>query len=115
MFYIFSLFIGNSALSEALGAEVHGFHLGLIAFGILYSPISSILGLVMNMWSRHNEYQADEFASKKYNGQALGEALIKLSISSLSNLTPHKAYVFFYYSHPTLLQRLQSIGFNRKE
>jgi len=114
MFYIFSIFIGNPALSEALGAKVHGFHLGLIAFGILYSPISTILGLIMNVWSRHNEYQADEFANEYYNGKALGEGLIKLSISSLSNLTPHKAYVFFYYSHPTLLQRLKAINYNKE-
>lgn len=114
MFYIFSIFIGNPALSEALGSEVHGFHLGLIAFGILYSPISTILGLIMNVWSRHNEYQADEFADVNYNGKALGDALIKLSISSLSNLTPHKAYVFFYYSHPTLLQRLKAINYKKE-
>ena len=112
MFYIFSILIGNPALSEALGAEQHGFHLGLIAFGILYSPISTFLGLGMNIWSRKNEYQADKFAEINYNAQDLGNALIKLSVSSLSNLTPHKTYVFFYYSHPTLLQRLKAMGFN---
>lgn len=115
MFYIFSLFIGNENLSAALGAEQHGFHLGLIAFGILYSPISSILGLGMNLLSRANEYQADEYAKQNYDGQSLGDALIKLSVSTLSNLTPHKAYVFFYYSHPTLLQRLKAINFTRNK
>jgi STE24 endopeptidase len=115
MFYIFSIFIGNPQLSEALGAEQHGFHLGLIAFGILYSPISSILGLGMNLLSRANEYQADEYAKKNHDGQSLGNALIKLSVSTLSNLTPHKAYVFFYYSHPTLLQRLKAINFAKNK
>ncbi|RKD98488.1 M48 family metallopeptidase [Marinifilum flexuosum] len=115
MFYIFSLFIGNENLSSALGAEQHGFHLGLIAFGILYSPISTVLGLGMNLLSRANEYQADEYAKQNYDGQSLGDALIKLSVSTLSNLTPHKAYVFFYYSHPTLLQRLKSINFTKNK
>ncbi|WP_421919475.1 M48 family metallopeptidase [Marinifilum sp.] len=115
MFYIFSIFIANPKLSEALGAEQHGFHLGLIAFGILYSPISSILGLGMNLLSRANEYQADEYAKNNYEGQSLGDALIKLSVSTLSNLTPHKAYVFFYYSHPTLLQRLKAINFTKNK
>ncbi|GAB7087367.1 M48 family metallopeptidase [Marinifilum fragile] len=115
MFYIFSLFIGNENLSAALGSGQHGFHLGLIAFGILYSPISSILGLGMNLLSRANEYQADEYAKQNYDGQSLGDALIKLSVSTLSNLTPHKAYVFFYYSHPTLLQRLKAINFTRNK
>lgn len=115
MFYIFSLFIGNENLSSALGAEQHGFHLGLIAFGILFSPISTVLGLGMNLLSRANEYQADEYAKQNYDGQSLGDALIKLSVSTLSNLTPHKAYVFFYYSHPTLLQRLKAINFTKNK
>lgn len=109
MFYIFSLLIANPLLSEALGAKEHGFHLGLIAFGILYSPISTFLGLGMNILSRKNEYEADDYALKNYNEKALGDALKKLSVSSLSNLTPHPVYVFFYYSHPSLLQRLKAL------
>lgn len=109
MFYIFSLIISNPLLSEALGAKEHGFHLGLIAFGILYSPISTFLNLGMNVLSRKNEYEADNYALNNYDGKALGNALKKLSVSSLSNLTPHPVYVFFYYSHPSLLQRLKAL------
>jgi len=109
MFYIFSLLIGNASLSGALGAENHSFHLGLIAFGILYSPISTFLGLGMNVLSRKNEYKADAFAAEHHSAEALGSGLKKLSVSSLSNLTPHPAYVFFHYSHPTLLQRLKAL------
>ncbi|MBI9059406.1 MAG: M48 family metallopeptidase [Labilibaculum sp.] len=109
MFYIFSLIIANPLLSEAFGATQHGFHLGLIAFGILYSPISTFLGLGMNVLSRKNEYEADDYALKNYDAKALGNALKKLSVSSLSNLTPHPLYVFFYYSHPSLLQRLKAL------
>ena len=92
-----------------MGAKEHGFHLGLIAFGILYSPISTFLGLGMNLLSRKNEYEADGYASENYDAEALGNALKKLSVSSLSNLTPHPVYVFFYYSHPSLLQRLKAL------
>lgn len=113
LFYLFSLFVGNPLLSEALGAEQAAFHLGLIAFGILFSPISTFIGLGMNLWSRKNEYEADEFAKENYSGQALGSGLIRLSVSALSNLTPHKAYVFFYYSHPTLLQRLKAVDYEK--
>ncbi len=64
----------------------------------------------MNMISRKNEYEADEYAAKTYNGKALQEALKKLSSDNLSNLTPHPAYVFMHYSHPPLLERLKSLS-----
>lgn len=108
--YILSLFIGNPALSEALGSELPGFHLGLIAFAMLYSPISMLLGLGTNMLSRKNEFQADRFANDHGTGNALASALKKLSVKNLSNLTPHPAYVFFHYSHPPLLERLERLS-----
>ncbi|MCK4661387.1 MAG: M48 family metallopeptidase [Bacteroidales bacterium] len=108
-FYILSLFISNPVLSQALGVEEASFHIGLIAFGILYSPLSTIIGLAMNIFSRKNEYQADNFAKENYEGEMLISALKKLSVKNLSNLTPHPIYVFFHYSHPTLLQRLRNL------
>lgn len=107
--YILSLFIGNPALSRALNVEQTGFHLGLVAFGILYSPISTILGLGVNILSRKNEYAADAFAAKHYSPDGLASALKKLSVKNLSNLRPHPAYVFFNYSHPPLLSRLRAL------
>ncbi len=114
--FIFSLLINSPNLSKALGVEEPNFHIGLVAFGILYSPVSFVLGIFMNMLSRKNEYQADEFAAVNYNPEALASALKKLSVTNLSNLTPHKTYVFFHYSHPTLLQRLEFLKqFNGNE
>ena len=110
MLYILSLFLGNQELSKALGAEQSSFHLDILAFGILYSPLSEILGIMMNMLSRKNEYEADRYAKETYNGEALAGALKKLSVDNLSNLKPHPAYVFVHYSHPTLLQRLAALG-----
>jgi STE24 endopeptidase len=107
--FIFSLLINNTNLSKALGVEVPNFHIGLVAFGILYSPVSFVLGIFMNLLSRKNEYQADEFAARNFKPEALASALKKLSVKNLSNLTPHKTYVFFHYSHPTLLQRLEHL------
>ncbi|MBN1184561.1 MAG: M48 family metallopeptidase [Bacteroidales bacterium] len=113
--YILSLLIENPLLSSALGAKQTSFHLGLITFGILYSPISTLLGLGLNMVSRKNEYEADRYANTYYKGEKLISALKKLSKKSLSNLTPHPLYVFFHYSHPTLLQRIQKIRSNSSE
>jgi STE24 endopeptidase len=117
--FILSLFIKqNSPVSQALcqslggfsGMEVkQSFYLGVMAFGMLYSPLSLLLGLFMNMLSRKNEYVADRYAGMNYNPVYLKEALKKLSVNNLSNLRPHPAYVFFYYSHPTLMQRLNNL------
>ncbi|MFY0630802.1 MAG: M48 family metallopeptidase [Flavobacteriaceae bacterium] len=107
--FILSLFINTPILSEALGVSIPSFHIGLIAFGILYSPISEITGLCMNVFSRKFEYQADNYAKETFSGEPLVTSLKKLSKNSLSNLTPHPAYVFVHYSHPTLLQRVQNL------
>ena len=107
--YILSLLIGNPVLSAALGTSQPSFHIGMIAFGVLYSPISTILGLGMNVISRKHEYQADRYAGDRYEPESLIEALKKLSRKNLINLTPHPVYVFFHYSHPPLLQRIRAL------
>ena len=106
---LLSMFLQSTALSKALGAAQPGFHINALAFGILYSPVSFGLGIIFNMFSRKNEYQADRFAADNYNADALIEGLKKLSVKSLSNLRPHPLYVFFNYSHPTLLQRIEAL------
>ena len=107
--FLFSLFVSSPLLSQALGVEQPGFHIGLVAFGILYSPISMVIGLAMNIFSRKNEYEADAFAAEYFSASELASALKKLSAKNLSNLRPHPLYVFFHYSHPTLLQRLEAL------
>tara|TARA_B110000902_G_scaffold254265_1_gene318033 strand:- start:153 stop:1331 length:1179 start_codon:yes stop_codon:yes gene_type:complete len=108
-FFLLSLFINSSILSEALGVAIPSFHIGLITFGILYSPISELTGLMMNYISRVFEYQADNFAKETFAAKPLITSLKKLSKNSLSNLTPHPGYVFKHYSHPTLLERIQNL------
>ena len=107
--FIFSLFITRPEFSMAIGVTKPSFHAGLIAFGILYSPISEITGLVMNYFSRKFEYEADDFAKQTFAAEPLITSLKKLSKNNLSNLTPHPAYVFVHYSHPTLLQRINKL------
>ncbi|TRO66893.1 M48 family metallopeptidase [Christiangramia sabulilitoris] len=107
--WLLSLFVGNPLLSEALSVSQPSFHIGLVAFGILYSPISEVTGLIMNYMSRRFEYQADNYAKATFNGNSLISSLKKLSKNTLSNLTPHKAYIFVHYSHPSLLQRYRNL------
>ena len=107
--YILSLFINSEVLSAALGVQHAAFHINLIAFGLLYSPISMLLGLGMNVISRKNEYEADAFAKENYSGSSLASALKMLTVKNLGNLQPHPLSVFFHYSHPTVLQRLEKL------
>jgi STE24 endopeptidase len=108
-FYLVGLFLSYPALSQVLGVNQPSFHIGIIAFGILYNPISMIIGLAMNVLSRKNEYQADAYVKNNFEAEPLITALKKLSVNNLSNLTPHPRYVFFHYSHPTLLQRIKAL------
>ena len=107
--FVLSKMVFNENLSIALGGSQPAIHLNLIAFGILFSPISGITGLLMSMLSRKNEFEADAYAKETFDGKALSNALKKLSVDSLSNLYPHPAYVFFHYSHPPLIQRLEAL------
>ena len=110
--FIFGRMASSVELSIALGfldANEPVFHLSLIAFGILFSPIENILGIGTNALSRKMEYQADGFTQKYGLGSSLINGLKKLSAENLSNLTPHPAYVFVKYSHPTLFQRVKKI------
>lgn len=109
LFWLFSLCVNNAVLSEALGGDRAYFQQGLIAFAILYSPVNLILGVGMNVWSRSHEYEADAFASRYYEGDYLVSGLKKISVKSLSNLTPHPLYEYIYYSHPSLLKRIDAI------
>ncbi len=114
MLYLFSLVIDNDLLAQALGVPKAKFHINLIAFALLFTPVSFILGLLTNALSRRFEYQADAYASRHHNTQDLISGLKKLSRKSLSNLTPHPWYVWANYSHPTLLQRIKALNLLKK-
>ena len=110
MLFLFSRMAYNAEVSWALGGEVSALHLNLLAFGILYSPISTILGVIGNVISRKNEYEADEYAKQTYAGEPLITGLKKMSADHLSNLTPHPSYVFVHYSHPPLKERIAALS-----
>ncbi|NEV93146.1 M48 family metallopeptidase [Psychroflexus sp. YR1-1] len=110
--WLLSLFVSEPVLAQALGVEKPSFHIGLVAFSFLYAPISLVTGLLTNILSRKFEFQADDFARSTYSAQQLISGLKKLSKKSLSNLTPHPAYVFFHYSHPPLSERLKNLENN---
>ena len=110
MTFFFELCLKLPEISLALGGSDISFHLGLIGFSIIFSPISMMSGILMNYISRKNEFEADSYAKETFNGEDLSLALKKLSVDSLSNIYPHPLYVFFHYSHPPLIQRLRALN-----
>jgi STE24 endopeptidase len=110
MFLILSLFLDNPELFKAFGMEHLSVYAGLIFFGFLYAPISTLVVIAFNAFSRRHEYQADRFAARTGAGvESLINGLKKLTISNLANLTPHPFNVFLHYSHPPILARIAAL------
>lgn len=110
MFVLLSIFLQVPALYEAFFMEEMSVYAGLLFFGLLYSPVETILGIFMQMMSRTHEYEADNFAASTIEKpEEMVNVLKKLSKDNLSNLTPHPFYVFLNYSHPPALKRIKEI------
>ena len=112
LFALLGWLLGVEELSTALGASESSFHLSALAFFLLFSPVSMLLGLLNNGLSRRNEYQADDFARETYDegGAFLREALKKISTDALANLSPHPLYVAVNYTHPPIRERLRNLA-----
>lgn len=84
--------------------------IGIMLFNNIFSPVDTILTPLQNMLSRHFEYQADAFAKSHGMADDLGKALVGISISNLSNMSPDPLYSAWNYSHPTLIERLDALN-----
>jgi STE24 endopeptidase len=113
LFFILSLFLGNQGLFAAFGMDHVSIYASLVFFGFLYAPISTLLAIGFNAFSRRNEYQADRYAATTLEpddgATSLISGLKKLSVSNLSNLTPHPLHVLLNYSHPPVLARIEAL------
>lgn len=111
MFFILSFFINNPGLFSAFKVEELSIYASLFFFGFLYTPISMVLSILSSILSRKHEYEADRFAvtTFKQGKEDFINALKKLSVDNLSNLTPHPLKVFLSYSHPPVLKRIRAI------
>ncbi|MDA3867853.1 MAG: M48 family metallopeptidase [Salinivirgaceae bacterium] len=109
MLFVFHSVVSYDALYEAVGASGASFHIGLLVFGFLYAPVTMVLGLFTQYYSRKAEYQADNFAANLGYATHLQSALLILTDKNLSNINPHPVYVFMHYSHPPLNERLLNL------
>ena len=110
VFYLLSLFITQESLFQAFHVSTPSVYAGLVFFSILFSPVDLIISIVLQYFSRKDEYEADRFAALTTKKPfPLITALKKLSAHNLSNLTPHPFYVFLNYSHPPLAERIGAL------
>jgi STE24 endopeptidase len=109
-FYVMSLLINWEAFYQAFNIQFSSHHAAIIIFGIAFEVFTFMFTPITNGISRIHEFQADAFAVTMMNSKKpMSQALLTISKENLSNLTPHYAYSFYHYSHPTLLERLQTI------
>lgn len=110
MFFLLSLLLNNAQMFSAFGMQHISVYASLIFALILYSPVDRILSVIQLRLSRKYEYEADRFAAATYGRPlALVSALKKLSIDSLSHLTPHKFKVVLEHDHPPVLDRIEAL------
>lgn len=110
VFYILSICLSQKGLFDAFYMENMSVYAGLIFFSLLYTPVDLLTGILMNLYSRKNEFEADHFAvTTSRDKQSLKHALIKLSVNNLGNLFPHPLYVVLHYSHPPVMKRIETI------
>jgi Zn-dependent protease with chaperone function len=110
----------NLVASNSMLTTSHAINLGNLAAGATYyfivvstddagntaTMVIFWLSPLFHLLSRRHEYEADAYAAELVKRhQPLISALRKLDEKNLSNLTPHRLYSSFYYSHPTLLER----------
>lgn len=107
--WLFSLVIDSKEVAMAAGCEMPSFHINIMVFSMLFTPISMLTDMFTAIISRRHEWEADEFARVYGQGEGISEALKKMSKHSLANLTPHPLVVFMEYSHPTLLDRVKHL------
>lgn len=106
---VISFIMQSLSIYTFFGLEGVCFGFGLILFSILMGPISILLGMLTNGWSRKIEYRADGFAKKYVGKEQMVGALEVLARENFANLNPHPLYVKLFYNHPTISERISSL------
>jgi STE24 endopeptidase len=108
LFFMASKLITCRVLYESFGFSNTPYYVGLFLVGILWEPVSFFLSPFGMAISRKFEREADYYSIEIIKrAKPLSTALKKMAKENLSNLRPHPLYVFFNYSHPPLLERIE--------
>jgi len=109
LFVIFYIF---GHLPDALFNELHipknGVNIVILAL-LLSDMIFFVLQPLVNMISRHNEFEADKMGSELVSKKDLASALEKLVSENKHFPKVSKIYSFIHYTHPPILERLEKL------
>ena len=99
---------GFCAIAAAFGLPDAPMYAGLFLVSLYLGTAGFFLNPVGAAISRRYEREAD-FMAWQLTGTAapMIDALRRLAKDNLANLHPHPWYVWFYYSHPPLVQRIE--------
>ena len=108
LFFTASRLISWECLYDSFGFKLILPYVGLFLMGIVWEPVGFFLSPLGKLISRKFERQADAYSFKAMQtAEPLVAALKKMARDNLANLKPHPLYVWFHYSHPPLLERIQ--------
>ena len=108
--FFLSLVVDSAVPSRALGADTRVLALNLLAFGLLFTPVTTAFGVLLNALSRRFEFQADAFAARSHGPAAMSAALRRLSHDALADPTAHPLYAWLFLTHPAPVDRIRAIG-----
>ncbi|EGF77279.1 hypothetical protein BATDEDRAFT_17759 [Batrachochytrium dendrobatidis JAM81] len=109
LFYLFSKVITLDSIYTSFGFDSKPIIIGFLLFQFIFTPVESVMGFIMNLISRHDEFQADAYAKNRNYATDLKNGLIKIHLKNSSNLNPDKLYSIWHYSHPPLVERLSAL------
>jgi STE24 endopeptidase len=110
LFFGASFCISRPELFQTFGVSMRSYYVGFALYLVLIRPFTVLFGVLVNYWSRRDEFEADRFAAETLGDpNPLIQALKRLSKDSLSNLTPHPLLVGLHFTHPPILARVRAL------
>ncbi|VAW60006.1 Uncharacterized integral membrane endopeptidase Bmul_2226 [hydrothermal vent metagenome] len=85
---------------SAFGISEKSDYMALLLFSIVTPAFTFLLSPIMSMFSRKNEFEADDYAAEQSEARFLIQALVNMYKENASTLTPDPLYSAFYDSHP---------------
>ena len=108
LLYFVYLIVNWSFLYSAFGLNVTPVYAGLFLVSLYLSAAGFFLNPIGAAITRRYEREADRMAFELTGtSQPMINALKRLAKDNLTNLHPHPFYVWFYYSHPPLIERVE--------